>query len=270
MHKDLEVIANLEFGKAVERISQEVREKMLHAVAGKARGGPMEATRLHFQLSQSEQMAQEYVRIWQDLLETKNGGYLTRENVIFILQKVQQIIATRKASLMNGPDHVRLGSAGGEITRRMQSIVASINRDLEIRIRKQQAFPRKEAMSEKEHVTVNIQNAANVNLGSQVGTINARLNAISDQSEGHHEVATALKELSEALIKNGQIGDSQKEEALQVISEIAKQAEARPEARSLGTLKAMVVGLHSAVSVSSDLAILWDRYAPALKHFFGI
>jgi di/tripeptidase len=204
------------------------------------------------------------------LLEKKNGGYLTRENVTFIVQRVQQLIAARKGSLVNGPDHVRLGSAGGEIARRMDGVVAGINRDLEIRVRKQQAFPREEVMREKQHVSVTIQNAANVNLGSQVGYIHASLDASSDQSQAHHEVATALKELSDAVIKNERIQDSQKEEALQVITEIAKQAEAKPEARSLGTLKAMVVGLHAAVGVSNDLAALWDKYAPAIKHFFGI
>ena len=270
MNGDLETIVNLEFGKAVDRISAETQERLRSAMAGMPRGGQMEATRLKIQLDQAAQICHVYARIWLDLLEAKSGGHLTRENVDFIVRKVQEVVAARKSSLLNGPDPSRLASAAGEIAMRMDGVAASIRRDLEIRIRKQQAFPKKEVMTNSPHINVTIQNAANVNLGSQVGTINATLTAISDQSYAHYEVAAVLKELSEAVLQNPQIPEAQKQEALQVITDIAKQAEAKPEARSIGTLKAMIAGLPSVIGMAADFTTLWDKCAPVIRHFFGI
>jgi hypothetical protein len=269
MHDDLEVIANLEFGEAVDRISLEAQERM-RSVQIMPRGGQMEQARLNAQLDQAGKKCRAYAQIWQDLLEAKNGGHLTREDVAFIIQKVQAVVEASKGSLMNAPTGSRLASAGQEITMGMDRVSSSIRRDLEIRIRKQQAFPKKEIMPMPPHVNVTIQSAANVNLGSQVGTINATLTAISNQSPAHHEVAAVLKELSESVLHNPQILDSQKEEALQVIADIVKQAEAKPEARSMGTLKAMLAGLPTLIGMAKDLAALWEKCAPTIRHFFGI
>ncbi len=269
MHDDLEAIANLEFGKAVDRISLEFQEK-IRRVQSMPRGGMMEHERLKVQLDQAEEKCRAYAQIWQDLLEAKNGGHLTREDVSFIIQKVQQVVESSKRNLMNALTRSSLASAAEEIAMGMNRVASSIRRDLEIRIRKQQAFPQKEIMPRPPHVNVTIHSAANVNLGSQVGTINATLTAISDQSQAHHEIAAVLKELSEAVLHNPQIPDSQKQEALQVITDIVRQAEAKPEARSVGTLKAMLAGLPSVIGMAADLTALWEKCAPVIRHFFGI
>jgi len=86
MHEDLEVIANLEFGKVVDRISLEAQEK-IRSVQTMPRGGLMEHARLKVHLDQSEEKCRAYAQIWQDLLETKNGGHLTREDMAFIIQR---------------------------------------------------------------------------------------------------------------------------------------------------------------------------------------
>jgi hypothetical protein len=269
MHDELEVIANLEFRKAVERISREAQEK-IRSVQTMPRGGLMEHAGLKIQLGQSEEKCRACAQIWQDLLEEKNGGNLTSEDVNFISQKVEQVVAASKNNLLKAPTLWHLAYAAGEIARRMDGVAASICRDLEIRTRKQQAFPKKEIMPGPPQVNVTIHSAANVNLGSQVGTINATLTAISDQSKAHYEIAAVLKELSEAVLHNQQIPDSQKQEALQVITDIVKQAEAKPGARSLGTLKAMLAGLPSVVGMAADLTALWEKCAPVIRHFFGI
>ncbi len=110
--------------------------------------------------------------------------------------------------------------------------------------------------------------AANINLGSQVGTINAAANMISQQ--GENDVATAIRELSEAVVRSSAIKNHQKQEALQVIADIAKQAEAKPEARSSGTVKAMIAGFPAIIGLAADVTTLWDRYAPVIRAFFGI
>jgi hypothetical protein len=113
-----------------------------------------------------------------------------------------------------------------------------------------------------------VQNAANINLGSQVGTINAALNVISQQ--GQSEVASAIRELSNAVMCSTAIQDQQKQEALQVIADIVKQAETKPEARSNGTVKALIAGFPAIIGLAADVSTLWDNYAPIIRAFFGI
>jgi diguanylate cyclase (GGDEF)-like protein len=163
MYTDLEMIANLEFGKAIERISAETQQKLQSLITGMPRGGQMEATRLEIQLHQAEETCQVYAQIWLDLLEAKNGGHLERENVTFIVSKIQEVAAGRKNSLMSGPNHSHLPSAAGEIGRRLDGIVASIRRDLEIHIRKQDALPKKVPMAKSgvRHINVNVDGALN-------------------------------------------------------------------------------------------------------------
>jgi hypothetical protein len=121
-------------------------------------------------------------------------------------------------------------------------------------------------MKQRVHLTVH--NAANINLGSQVGTINAAVNIISKQ--GQSEVASAIKELSDAVVRSSAMQDRQKQEALQVIADIAKQAEAKPEARSNGILKALIAGFPAIIGLAADVTALWDQYAPMIRAYFGI
>ena len=267
---DLEAIANLELQKVRERIEQETQEKM-QATSTMPRGGQLEHRKLMIQLEGAEAMCFEYAEIWRNLLEEQKGGYLTRQNVNFILGKVRTIVAARKGSLMNPRHHRGLVSASGEIERRMHAVAARVNRDLELRIRRQEAFPPKkgtEMDAERPHINIAIQNAANVNLGTQVGTINAALSVISEQGELNQDVVKALKELTDAVVQNKQLREAEKQETLEVIEEITKQAQSKPESRSLGKIKALVAGLHSLVAASADLTALWTQYAPVIKHFF--
>lgn len=267
--RDLERIATLELQKARKRIDGETQER-LQATLTMPRGGQMEHAKLMIQLDSAEELCREYAQIWLNLMEEQNGGYLTRENLKFILGKTVVVIAARKAGLMNPPNRVRLASGSGEIARRMQAVMAGINADLELRVSRQEAFPKKEKVvaADRPNINVTIHNAANVNLGTQVGTINAALSAISEQGESSQEVVKALKGLTDAVVKNTQFQEDEKQETLEVIEEITKQAESKPELRSLGKIKALIAGLHSLVAANADLTALWTQYAPVVKHFF--
>jgi hypothetical protein len=155
----------------------------------------------------------------------------------------------------------------GHVTREMQTVEARVYRDLELRLLRQDTgLPKGEAMKEDVHLTV--QNAANINLGSQVGTINATVSMIAEQ--GQNEVAMAIKELSDAVVRSSAMQDIQKQEALQVITDLARQAEAKPELRSKGTVKAIVAGLPALIGLAADVTALWDKYVPLIRAFFGI
>jgi hypothetical protein len=120
----------------------------------------------------------------------------------------------------------------------------------------------------KDGINLTVHNAANINFGSQQGAINATLSVISEQ--GHGEVATAIRELSEAVQRSSAINDHQKQEALEVIADLAKQAETKPEARSIVSVKAMIAYFPVAISLAADVTALWDKYAPIIRAFFGI
>jgi pyrimidine deaminase RibD-like protein len=158
MDRQLESIARLEFGKAVERISRETQQK-LKALAGMPRGGQLEAAKLGIRLDQSERLCEECARIWVGLLEAKNGGHLTRDDLNFVVQKVREVAEAGKRNLATGPEPPRLASAAETIAARIDGVTASIERDLEIRIRRQQAFPDR---SKDAQMNAAVQNADNV------------------------------------------------------------------------------------------------------------
>jgi len=268
---NLEVIAGLEYAKAAERISREAHLKMQSVLTRMPRGGQMEGAKLQIRLDQAEQSCRAYAQIWQDLFERANGGNLTRENVDFIVAHVMDVAAAQKANLFRGPDVPRLASAAEEAGMRMDGVVGSIRRDLEIRIRTQHAFPAgNPAMTGKPQVNITISHAANVNFGSQVGTINSTLTVISERGPKDQEIANVLKAWTEAVLGNGEFKETQKRESLDVTEELAKQAEAKPESRSLGKIKALIAGMHALVGANDDLSVLWHQYAPHVKQFFHI
>src|SRR5215472_7148550 len=104
----------------------------------------------------------------------------------------------------------------GHVGREMQIVEARVYRDLELRLLRQNAgLPKGEPMKEGIHLTV--QNAANISLGSQVGTINAAVSVIAQQ--GQNEVAAANRELSDTIVRSSAMQDVQKQEASQVIGD---------------------------------------------------
>lgn len=118
-------------------------------------------------------------------------------------------------------------------------------------------------------VQFTIHHAANVNLGTQLGTINAILQSVEEQA-GSKEIVKALRELTDAVARDANYKEHKKQDALEVIEAIAKQAETKTQARSNGTIKAMVSGLPHLLSASKDILDLWDRCWPAIKHHFGM
>ncbi len=120
--------------------------------------------------------------------------------------------------------------------------------------------------------TIHIQdsNVANLNLGSQVGTINAALQSISGGDDAEREFARALEQLTQAVISHATLPDAERQEVVQALSTIAEQAAKRPEERAKGTLKAVVAWLPTAISAASDLTTLWDKFGPIIKAHLGI
>jgi hypothetical protein len=255
----------------VQQISEEMQNVLEQGLAGKGRGGAREATKLEVGLQRIDKMCRALCEIWLDLILRKNGR-LTRQDAAFIAQKIEEVLAGARTSLISGRDRPMLGSAGGGVERRTLTIIGSIRRDLEIRVREQEVFPNAKAeMAQNSHVHLNISNSnvSNLNLGSQVGSINSALQSISGEGEAQN-LAKALKEITEAVIADATLQDSQKREAVQALSDVARQSRLDEAERSTGTLKAIFTWLPTLISASADLTVLWDKIAPTVKTFFGL
>src|SRR5215470_9179134 len=83
VNSELKAIADLEFGKAAERISRKAEEKLRAATSGVPRGGQREAALLGIELDKTEEMCWALCEIWVDLLDRKNGQ-VTRDDANFI------------------------------------------------------------------------------------------------------------------------------------------------------------------------------------------
>src|SRR5260370_24152790 len=223
MNNDLQTIASMEFGKAVDRLRREKDTRMRTALAGLSRGGPQLAAKREIELEYAEKMCGGLAEIWVNLLEGTKGGILTRQHVDFTKEQVQGAASARRSSLMNGPPMAsNQEGVAGYIARQMEIITANVCRDLELRLKRQEVgLPKGESM--KEGINLTVQNAANINLGSQVGTINAALSVISQQ--GQSEVAVAIRELSEVVRSISAIKHDLNEEPSQHTAEHTNPAE---------------------------------------------
>jgi hypothetical protein len=120
--------------------------------------------------------------------------------------------------------------------------------------------------------TIHIQNSnvANLNLGSQVGTITANLQAISQGGDKQREFAQALEQLTNAVISESVLKEDERREVVDAIAAITEEAAKNPEARSKITLKALVTWLPTAISSANGLLTLWDKVGPVIRGYLGI
>ena len=119
------------------------------------------------------------------------------------------------------------------------------------------AFPELDEDLRMNKPVIHIENSniANLNLGSQIGTINASLQQMSDGNEPQKEFARALQEFTEAVV-SATLADTQKKEVVEALSTIAEQAAKKPEERSTGILKALVAWVPTAIATTHHLTAL--------------
>jgi hypothetical protein len=120
--------------------------------------------------------------------------------------------------------------------------------------------------------TVYIQNSnvANLNVVSQVGTINTALQTIFRGDTSQKEFAQALEQLTQAVLGETALQDVDKREVMDALSTIAEQAAKPPQEQSKGILKAAVTWLPTAVSAARSLTELWETVGPIIKGHLGI
>jgi len=102
----------------------------------------------------------------------------------------------------------------------------------------------------------------------RVKNIDTQITTLTDT--GHTEVAKAFKALTEAVAASEETGESQRNEILDQLDELSRQAgaieagEARP-----GVIRALLAGLGGTLSAAGGLAEVWSTWGPAIQGFFA-
>jgi hypothetical protein len=278
MYEDLQALASLKINKAIEQLTQDA-ERQLVATSRRAGAsfltGGAEAQRFNIRAGAQESICRTIADTWTALL-VKRSRRLTRDDLNFIMQEVE----THALSQAKPLGFAMVNTPGGPLVggnywmeqadTRMRKVIGDIRRDLEIRIREQQAFPPSKAIAPKSPsvpIQLHIQNAniSNLNLGTQMGTINAALQLLSTEGKNHQALADAIKQLTEAVVADRQLNDEQKHEAVEALSVLASDAKS---GKVTVTTKALVSWLPTVVGLSADLMTVWDKVGPALLAFF--
>lgn len=150
MYEDLEAIAGLKFGEVVERISREGQANLSSQIAslagrGLANSGPMVSAKLNSALETSERTCRALYEIWLQLILQRNQGRITRDDIKFIMAKVgpcTQARAGQIAQVLGTSQGTAPTWAVEQARTRMQSVESVIGRELEIKFREQEAFPK--------------------------------------------------------------------------------------------------------------------------------
>jgi hypothetical protein len=210
------------------------------AAMGAVLSGGAEKAEFDIQAGVLENVGRAIADTWLELV-TRRNQKLTRDDLTFIMQKVEHFTSVQAPNLGSAVVHRPGGSVVAvgqrrdfwdeQADTRMRKVAGDIRRDLEIRFREQEAFPQiRESVTMPPPTHVNIQNAniSNLNLGTQVGTINTALLMLS--AEDHQAVAEAIKDLTEGVLRDERLQNSQKQEAVEALSTLF---EARVEGSNL-------------------------------------
>jgi hypothetical protein len=281
MYEDLQPLANLKINKAIEHFTQEMQRQVIEtnhqmAAKGSLLSGGAETAKFNIRTSAIESICRTIDNTWVELI-TKRNHSLTRDDLTFIMQQVENFAFAQANNL----GFVTANVPGGPVVpatywmeqadTKMRKLAGDIRRDLEIRFREQQAFPapKEVAPVSSSLIQIHIQNAniSNLNLGTQVGTINAALQLLSSEGQGHQALAQAIKQLTEAVVVDCQLNNNQKHEAVEALSVLASEAKT---GQVSVTAKALISWLPQLIGLSADLITLWDKVGPTVRGFFSI
>mgnify|MGYP001558668904 CR=1 FL=1 len=124
----------------------------------------------------------------------------------------------------------------------------------------------------KESVSKNGINISNSNIGIlNTGEIKDIHSISVNIKSGAHEVAEAIKQITEAVSKSPDLTGTTRSMVLEQLEELSKQALIPIENRSKpGIIKAIISTLSTTLGAAGGLAEVWSTWGPAIQKFFGI
>ena len=102
-----------------------------------------------------------------------------------------------------------------------------------------------------------------------VDAMNTALNIVSKQGVEGADFSNSLKNLTEGVLGEANLNEGQKRNALELLSQIGKEAQTPPEQRS-GVLKTALEALPKVLSSTASLSALWAAHGTQLIKFFGL
>jgi hypothetical protein len=204
MHEDLEQIATLKFGREMESISGQTRERVKEmqneyaALTGSSgvRSGQHEASIGRAQIHGAERLARALFQIWIDLLNRRNG-HISRGDIAFIANRIDSYAGTQKAHLRTAFSQQRMGAVVNVLTQeaemRMHAVGAEARRELEIMVREHEAFP-----NDSREITTQLQMGSRDKEGKRTRhtaeVLNVLIASPSDVSEERAVVEKAIRD----------------------------------------------------------------------------
>jgi hypothetical protein len=116
------------------------------------------------------------------------------------------------------------------------------------------------------NITVDDSVIGSINTGN-VGTIDVSLTNL--HNAGHDEARNALKALTEAVVNDMSISDTQKNELLDQITFLSEQTVADAKDRKPGLIKATFSAVTEAAQTVTSMAGAWQVAEPILRILFG-
>ena len=110
-----------------------------------------------------------------------------------------------------------------------------------------------------------------VNTGQvkNVKAISINISQLTNDSQS--EVAEALKRITDFVTQNQEMASDQREELLDLLTDLSEQATLEPEKRmKMPSLRALVNGVVIGLGAAGSSADIWSTWGPAIKGFFGI
>lgn len=88
-------------------------------------------------------------------------------------------------------------------------------------------------------------------------------------SEGHGDVAAALKNLTEAIAASTALSAEKRDEALEILATLSEDLTAPAAKRRKNMARTLAIALREILSASADLSQLWAQYGQVLMTAFG-
>jgi hypothetical protein len=112
------------------------------------------------------------------------------------------------------------------------------------------------------HIDVSNSTVGAINTGT-VQHLDAAVTVFGNQ--GQLEIATKIKEFTQALIDNSEINDLLRNEIAEQLAFLTAQMQAKPEERSKGIAKSILSGIGTSISGVASLLAIWEKLQPLIE-----
>ena len=128
-------------------------------------------------------------------------------------------------------------------------------------------------MSAKPKIEINLKNSTvgMLTAGDVKDVENILANVGTLASKGHDEVATSLKEVTEAVASSRELSEQERTDVLDSLDEIARQAALPVDRRAKpGVIKSVLSGIAGSLAAAGGTAEVWSTWGPQITRFFGL